>query len=432
MDRIVEEKPKDSRTPTQVDRDRLLYATSFGRLAEVTQTVSADHGHVFHNRLTHSLKVAQLARRLAEYISTEQRENVVKAGGLDPDAAEAAGLAHDLGHPPFGHIAEDELNDIIRERTSHKDGYEGNAQSFRIVSKLATGDPVAADSKNRILVGLNLTKRTLNGILKYPWMIDTHPIKEKNSKWGAYKSEDKLFSSVRAEFEAKFGKRTKSLEAEVMDWSDDITYAVHDVLDFYCAGSVPLERFGELHADTLKSFYEEVFDRNKHLQSDADNLKAAFEDACYFYFRPIKVRYDGSMDLRRKLWLMMTSMISEYVEAIKVLPEVMNEKLVKIEVTKERQITMLKQLTWHYVIRNAEMANHQHGQQHAVRCVYEKLEKAIEKSDLRVFPPFYRQMLSESPGQEYRVIADYISGMTEKELIIVYKKLHGIEHGRMI
>src|SRR5258708_5500568 len=106
---------KDGRDAYKLDRDRILYATSFARLAEVTQVISADHGYVFHNRLTHSLKVAQVARRLAEALLRNQVREVEAAGGLDPDAAEAAGLAHDLGHPPFGHIAEDELNDIMKE-----------------------------------------------------------------------------------------------------------------------------------------------------------------------------------------------------------------------------------------------------------------------------------------------------------------------------
>lgn len=418
-----------------MDRDRLLYATSFSRLAEITQTVSADHGHVFHNRLTHSLKVAQLSQRLAGYLKDKQPVDVEKMGDLDVDAAETAGLAHDLGHPPFGHIAEDELNEIIKERTDGKDGYEGNAQSFRIVTRLTTGDPVAAKGQPRINCGLNLTKRTLNGILKYPWLIKTHPQEDKNKKWGAYQDESDIFEWVRQDFESRFGARTKSLEAEVMDWCDDITYAVHDVLDFYCAGSIPIERLGEQNPDTLNAFYAEVFSRkgNEDLAADADNLKIAFQDACYFYFNPIRVRYDGGMDLRRLLWQMMTSMISKYVEAIKVLQKPENGKLVEIDLECKRQIAMLKQLTWHYVIKNGEMATHQHGQKHAIRAVFEKLENALKKNDQRVLPAFYRQMLTTlGANKQYRVLADYISGLTEKELIIVYKKLHGIEHGRMV
>src|SRR5690348_2822764 len=93
----------DQRTEAQRDRDRVLYCSAFRRLAEVTQVVSAAEGHTFHNRLTHTLKVAQIARRLAEKLRSDQPDEAAALGGPDPDIAETAALAHDLGHPPFGH-----------------------------------------------------------------------------------------------------------------------------------------------------------------------------------------------------------------------------------------------------------------------------------------------------------------------------------------
>lgn len=133
-DRFYPEQRIDYRTPGQVDRDRILYSSAFARLAEVTRVVSADRGYVFHNRLTHSLKVAQLARRISERLHHVQSREA-QALGLDPDVAEAAALAHDLGHPPFGHIAEEELHRLA-QKEGLPDGFEGNAQSFRIVARL--------------------------------------------------------------------------------------------------------------------------------------------------------------------------------------------------------------------------------------------------------------------------------------------------------
>jgi dGTPase len=129
-------RPLDSRTDAQRDRDRVLYAGAFARLAEITQVTSPEYGYAFHNRLTHSLKVGQIARRIAERLDNNSVD-VQAAGGADPDAAEAAGLAHDLGHPPFGHIAENELNRLVGDGYG---GFEGNAQTFRIVVDLATSD----------------------------------------------------------------------------------------------------------------------------------------------------------------------------------------------------------------------------------------------------------------------------------------------------
>ena len=128
--------------------------------------VAAERGHVFHNRLTHSIKVGQLARRLAEKLLREQPEEAAALGGLDPDVAEAAGLAHDLGHPPFGHIAEETLHRLVQKKGKLMDGFEGNAQSFRIVAKLAVSDALPKTGAKTI-EGLNLTRATLNGILNH-------------------------------------------------------------------------------------------------------------------------------------------------------------------------------------------------------------------------------------------------------------------------
>lgn len=149
----------DHRTEFQRDRDRILYSEAFRRLQGVTQVVSADEGTVIHNRLTHSLKVAQVSRRIAERIKSDPNVTdaiLNKLGGLDPDVCEAAGLAHDLGHPPFGHVAEAKLQELMKN-TGH---FEGNAQSFRILTKI---EPHRDEYR-----GLNLSRATLAAVTKYP------------------------------------------------------------------------------------------------------------------------------------------------------------------------------------------------------------------------------------------------------------------------
>src|SRR6266436_2167187 len=195
--------PTDSRSPAQKDRDRLLYTSSLRRLAQVTQVVAADVSHVFHNRLTHSFQVAQVGRRLAERLLALNSDLVLLSDGLDPDVVEAACYAHDLGHPPFGHIAEEELNALA---STDIDGFEGNAQSFRIIAKLAQHSPLHR--------GLDLTRATLAAVLKYPWRRGENS--EKPNKWGGYSSEEKDF-----EFATQLrGKaRERTLEAQLMDWA---------------------------------------------------------------------------------------------------------------------------------------------------------------------------------------------------------------------
>lgn len=136
-DRVRDVGSSDPRSAFQRDRDRVLYSPEFRRLSGVTQVASAGEGDVFHNRLTHSLKVAQVGRRLAERLQKDCASEELHAwGGLDPDVVETAGLAHDLGHPPFGHDGEEEICKSV-EANNDENGFEGNAQSFRIVTRLA-------------------------------------------------------------------------------------------------------------------------------------------------------------------------------------------------------------------------------------------------------------------------------------------------------
>lgn len=234
----VDKKP-DRRTRAQRDVDRILFSTAFRRLGGVTQVVLAgEDGHLFHNRLTHSVKVAQLGRRIAEVLAkriekaepsrrTELVELVRKGGGLDPEVVYAACLAHDLGHPPFGHMGESQLH---RSCLAHglPEGFEGNAQSFRIATRLAISEPGN---------GLNLTRATLNAVSKYPWRSDDTGA---GKKFGCYEDDKDFLEFARRPMNLR--PHTRTLEAEIMDWADDIAYSVHDVEEFFRAGLIPLDR----------------------------------------------------------------------------------------------------------------------------------------------------------------------------------------------
>lgn len=148
-----------ARSAFERDRDRVLYSDYFRRLAGVTQVASAADAGLFHNRLLHSLKVAQVARRLAQKLLRDYPE---LSDRLDADVVEAAALAHDLGHPPFGHVAEKELQRLAEEEFGLDDGFEGNAQTFRILVRLA--------NHSGRQYGLDLCRATLDATLKYPWL----------------------------------------------------------------------------------------------------------------------------------------------------------------------------------------------------------------------------------------------------------------------
>lgn len=422
-DRFHPDKVPDNRFAFQRDRDRILYTTSFRRLARVTQVVSSDEGHVFHNRLTHSLQVAQVGRRIAEKLQREaQRRDDASGLKVDPDVVEAACLAHDIGHPPFGHIAERELDAIARLR-GLSDGFEGNAQSFRIVTRLAMGSTES---------GLNLTRATLNAILKYPWRFGRNP--SKRDKWGCYEDDKQMLSWAR---QLGPGKNLQSDEARLMDWSDDVTYSVHDVDDFYRAGVIPLDRL-VVDSEERERFYKGVFARRKDkLPKDMDELflRGAFDSLMSVL--NVREPYTPTRKGRVRLRQVTSTLIRDFVNAVQLDTSVSPPRIV-IENRRRAEIFMLKQLTWHYVIKNPALATQQHGQRVIIRQLFNAFYKAATRKDLNVdfFPISLQELLPAVPARTSndrkklaRAIIDFIASLTEEQAIATHHRIYGFKLG---
>ncbi|BCJ54952.1 dGTPase [Actinoplanes sp. NBRC 14428] len=236
-------------SPFRVDRDRIVSSPFFARLGGVTQVISPGGGGLLvHNRLTHSLKVASVGRAIAERLLRSYADTLEKLGGCDPDVVEAAALAHDLGHPPFGHLGERVLDNLARQRLRLRDGFEGNAQSYRIVT--------STEIRGQATIGLNLTAATRAAILKYPWTRRTHPSPHPrfldppprgaaappddpdggSLKFGAYSTEVEDMLQARLPFAGRVADWQQTPEASVMDTADDIAYAIHDLEDVHRVG----------------------------------------------------------------------------------------------------------------------------------------------------------------------------------------------------
>jgi dGTPase len=410
--------PTDSRTPAQKDRDRILYTSALRRLSKVTQVVRADTGHVFHNRLTHSMQVAQVGLRIAQRLRSSYRELVGSDNGLDPDVVEAACLAHDLGHPPFGHVAEKKLEELT---ATEIEGFEGNAQSFRIVTKLSQHSTVHR--------GLDLTRATLAAILKYPWRKDENA--DKPDKWGAYVTEEKDFLFAT---ELCPRQKVRTIEASLMDWSDDITYSVHDLEDFYRAGRVPLHLLADRRYDKeRRGFFEKAFARNinkKGIWADKPALEEAFNEVMIGLF-PLEGAYSGAWKERAALRGFISELIGRYVSATTIDLKDGYPQL-HIDENRELEVAMLKELTWVYVIEAPELASQQEGQRQMIKTLFEIYWDAAQgKRAHHLFPPYYRGALSDSSSDQAkkRVVVDLIAGMTEEQALAMHNRLTGISPG---
>jgi dGTPase len=233
------------------DRARILHSSGWRRLAQKTQVLSPTAGLDFaRNRLTHSLEVAQVGRELGSRL------------GLDPDIVDTACLAHDLGHPPFGHNGERAL----AEWASDIGGFEGNAQTLRLITRL---EPKVFDDTRSY--GLNLTRASLDASCKYPWPA-AHGIPDPSgrSKFGFYADDTDVFEWIRA----GAPERVRCIEAQVMDLSDDIAYSVHDFEDAIVGNFLDVRALGARvdHDALVDSMFAWIGGEFDH-----DTLVAAFD-----------------------------------------------------------------------------------------------------------------------------------------------------------
>jgi dGTPase len=413
-----------NRSEFRRDRDSIFYSNFFRRLAGVTQVVHAAEGHVFHNRLIHSLKVAQIGQSIVDEVTCPKRakkrttkkiKDIIHAvGGVDVDVVQTACLAHDLGHPPFGHITESELDKCAIENEV-PDGFEGNPQSFRIVTQVAVHDAAHP--------GLNLTSASLNALLKYPWKRDVEG--DKHKKWGRYFDDKRSFDLARSR---ETHPEQRSAEAEIMDWADDVAYCIHDVDDFYRAGVIPLDRI-------LAGRVEKpIFLKDVKHAGRIDNHEAAnriFKFIRKEVGRDLLVPFQGTTAQYRALRLFETKLIQRFLAISKpndLYLDPDGESRLHVAPALRAEVNILKGLMRYYVYEAPALVAQQFGQRKLVRELFEiLLDAAYRPASKGIIPPPFDEQLknADTPTKKVRLAMDVIASLTEQQAVTYHARLVG-------
>ncbi|MDR6954900.1 dGTPase [Ancylobacter sp. 3268] len=388
-------------------------------MSGITQIVRAGEADVFHTRQQHTIKVAQVGRRLAEKCCADSPELATKVG-LHPEVVEAACLAHDLGHPPFGHVGEHVLNELV-EAECDEDGFEGNAQTFRIITKLAVRFEECG--------GLDLTRATLAATLKYPWLRDKSD-ESRRTKWNVYTSERDDFEFARE----GLGHSAKTAEADLMDWADDIAYSVHDLEDFHRCGIIPWHR---ILGDQSKQIIERATAKWFNAPTDAGGrLREAMRNLDAFirggFGSVINEPYTGERHQRQELRNLTSELIGRYIRAARLQTPDDQGKCVQINQEEADEVLILKQITRDYIINNPSLAAQQKGQERILRQLFEDLCNDAIGGTPAYLPPRLNYLRTIGDTRPARFAADCIASLTEAEAVALHARLRGWASGSVL
>ena len=405
----------EERTEFERDRSRIIHSAAFRRLQGKTQVFMAGEGDFLRTRLTHSLEVAQIGKGIALRL------------GADSDLVEAISLLHDIGHPPFGHAGEDELKTLMKRYG----GFEANAQNIRIINKL--------ERKSEDYDGLNLTRAVIDGQMKYKQLFDGCKRKF------IYKDDVKLMHW--AQDEAKGAVQggevnSKSFECQIMDWADDVAYAVHDLEDSIHTGYIDATIFHHYDARTDQAIDEVVCKYNNPRINVPDIYSNLIAEIRSRFFDFEKTRLGGEHPKQKASRKRLTSfLINRYIKGTE---RCENGRLIddpvsfryfynlEVPTVLEIEIALINKLIWKHVIESPQIRTLEAKGKHIVRCLFLKFMRG-SNADL-LLPHDWQEYLSESSHRDQtalraRVVSDYISGMTDEFAQRLYSRLYLPNHG---
>jgi dGTPase len=395
-ERFLDEPAKrKGRTEFARDRARIIHSFALRRLAAKTQVAVPWASDFPRTRLSHSLECAQVGRELGAAL------------GADPDLMESACLAHDLGHPPFGHNGEQALAKIAEG----VGGFEGNAQSFRLLTRIEA-KTVDGDG---ISVGLNLTRATLDAATKYPWSSLSNP-----KKFGVYEDDQEIFDWVRKD--APEGKTC--IEAQIMDWSDDVAYSVHDLEDALVTGQIDIN---DLESD-LPSLYQTAVNdymsdlTKEEAQQALDSLRNL---SCW------PKEFDRSHRHLAQLKDLTSQLIGRFALAAEreTRAHYGDGDLVRYSANllvpraQRAEVALLKSMAGFYIIR-AEKSQERYAKQQQVIV---ELVSAVREKAPQSLESFFLQewQRAGSEREKLRVVIDQVASLTDVGAYALHEKLIG-------
>ena len=381
------------RTEFMRDRARVIHSAALRRLAAKTQVAVPWENDFQRTRLSHSLECAQIGRELGESL------------GADPDLQDTACLAHDLGHPPFGHNGEEALADIAKDFG----GFEGNAQSFRLLVRLEA-KTVDGNGKS---IGLNLTRASLDGATKYPWPRSQNP-----RKFGVYDDDVEVFNWMRKG--APVDK--KCIEAQIMDWSDDCAYSVHDLEDAIFVNQVSVANFANDYAQIFQVMRNDYGSDATEQEAIGAHLRLSALSAWPHYF-------DGTHRSLARLKDSTSQLIGRFVLSA----EVETRKIhgqgplsrygANLEIPREQvvEVDFLKAIAGYYLINAAHSQDRYAKQQVIIRELVEMLMASAPRDFDSIFIKAWNEAIDESA--KMRVVIDQVAALTDPGAYVLHARL---------